>query len=159
MTTTRRELLRNGALGASAAALGSGSLTGASAIAQGAGGGRKPNILVLMCDQERYPQWTPDLPLPARDWVDSRGVNFERFHHSAVQCSPSRACFWTGMYPPQHGIFGNFLNGETQTAGYNGVHLERCGRSAECVVDAILCVDNTGNLRDCRLYLRTEVFE
>ena len=62
-----------------------------------------------MCDQERYPQWTPDLPLPARDWIDGRGVSFERFHHSAVQCSPSRACFWTGMYPPQHGIFGNFL--------------------------------------------------
>ncbi len=50
---------------------------------------RKPNILILMCDQERYPQWTPDLPLPARDWIDHRGVSFERFHHSAVQCSPS----------------------------------------------------------------------
>ncbi len=70
---------------------------------------RKPNVLILMCDQERYPQWTPDLPLPARDWIDERGVSFERFHHSAIQCSPSRACFWTGMYPPQHGIFGNFL--------------------------------------------------
>ena len=57
---------------------------------------RKPNVLILMCDQERYPQWTPDLPLPARDWIDSRGVSFERFHHSAVQCSSSRACFWTG---------------------------------------------------------------
>lgn len=70
---------------------------------------RKPNILVLMCDQERYPQWTPDLPLPARDWIDSRGVSFERFHHTAVQCSSSRACFWTGMYVPQNGMFGNFL--------------------------------------------------
>jgi arylsulfatase A-like enzyme len=36
-------------------------------------------------------------------------VSFERFHHSAVQCSSSRACFWTGMYVPQNGIFGNFL--------------------------------------------------
>ena len=72
-------------------------------------GGRRPNVLILMCDQERYPQWTPDLPLPARDWVDSRGVSFERFHHTAVQCSSSRACFWTGMYTPQNGIFGNFL--------------------------------------------------
>src|SRR3954447_26896624 len=70
---------------------------------------RPPNVLILMCDQERYPQWTPDLPLPARDFIDGRGVSFERFHHTAVQCSSSRACFWTGMYVPQNGIFGNFL--------------------------------------------------
>ena len=93
---------------APAAALGAGAL-GRGAAEAAEAPARKPNILILMCDQERYPQWTPDLPLPARDWIDSRGVSFERFHHSAVQCSPSRACFWTGMYPPQHGIFGNFL--------------------------------------------------
>ncbi|MDX6665707.1 MAG: hypothetical protein QOG68_1913, partial [Solirubrobacteraceae bacterium] len=106
---TRREALRAGA----AAALGAGALTrGAAEAASGGGAGapaRKPNILILMCDQERLPQWTPDLPLPARDWIDSRGVSFDRFHHSAVQCSSSRACFWTGMYTPQNGIFGNFL--------------------------------------------------
>ena len=105
MAATRRE-----ALAAGAAALGTAALGNAPA-AQGAGNGsdRPPNILILMCDQERYPQWTPDLPLPARDFIDGRGVSFERFHHSAVQCSSSRACFWTGMYVPQNGIFGNFL--------------------------------------------------
>ncbi|MEA2347752.1 MAG: hypothetical protein QOG62_1539, partial [Thermoleophilaceae bacterium] len=107
MSATRRQLLQAGAAGA-ASALGAGALAQVSAGASGVPG-RKPNILILMCDQERYPQWTPDLPLPARDWIDDRGVTFERFHHSAIQCSPSRACFWTGMYPPQHGIFGNFL--------------------------------------------------
>ena len=105
--STRREALRAGAVGA-AAALGAGALASGDALA-GAAPARKPNILILMCDQERYPQWTPDLPLPARDWIDQRGVNFERFHHTAVQCSSSRACFWTGMYVPQNGIFGNFL--------------------------------------------------
>jgi arylsulfatase len=105
---TRREALRAGAAGAAFAALGTGAL-GRVATAAAELPGRKPNILIVMCDQERYPQWTPDLPLPARDWIDNRGVSFERFHHSAVQCSPSRASFWTGMYPPQHGIFGNFL--------------------------------------------------
>jgi arylsulfatase len=105
MSVTRRQVVQAGAAAAA------GSLTaGLIPEAQASGApGRKPNILILMCDQERYPQWTPDLPLPARDWIDDRGVSFERFHHSAVQCSPSRACFWTGMYPPQHGIFGNFL--------------------------------------------------
>jgi arylsulfatase A-like enzyme len=109
MTATRRQALQAGAAGA-AAVLGGGILGRETAQASAAaGGGRKPNILILMCDQERHPQWTPDLPLPARDWIDSRGVTFERFHHSAVQCSSSRACFWTGMYTPQNGIFGNFL--------------------------------------------------
>ena len=107
MAVTRRESLRAGAAGA-AVALGGATLGRSSADAASAPD-RKPNILILMCDQERYPQWTPELPLPARDWIDERGVSFERFHHSAVQCSPSRACFWTGMYVPQHGIFGNFL--------------------------------------------------
>jgi arylsulfatase len=105
--TTRRQALRAGS------ALVAGAAAAAAVTRESAGAAdapsRKPNILLLMCDQERYPQWTPDLPLPARDWIDGRGVTFERFHHSAVQCSPSRACFWTGMYPPQHGIFGNFL--------------------------------------------------
>jgi arylsulfatase len=104
MATTRREALAAGA----AATLGASAL-GTTTAEAAEGPGRPPNILVLMCDQERYPQWTPDLPLPARDFIDGRGVSFERFHHTAVQCSSSRACFWTGMYVPQNGIFGNFL--------------------------------------------------
>ncbi len=106
MSTTRRDLLRAGATAGAAAAL------GASALERSAGAAtpaRKPNILIVMCDQERYPQWTPALPLPARDFLDQRGVSFERFHHSAVQCSSARACMWTGLYTPQNGIFGNFL--------------------------------------------------
>jgi arylsulfatase A-like enzyme len=103
---TRRQALGAGAAGA--ATLAAGPLAAGPSQAA-ATDGRPPNILLLMCDQERYPQWTPDLPLPARDFLDARGVSFERFHHSAVQCSSSRACFWTGMYVPQNGIFGNFL--------------------------------------------------
>lgn len=106
MTTTRRDLLRTGAATA-AGALGAAALPHVAAAAEAPA--RKPNILIVMCDQERHPQWTPDLPLPARDFLDQRGVSFDRFHHSAVQCSSARACMWTGMYVPQNGIFGNFL--------------------------------------------------
>lgn len=101
---TRRELLGAGA----AAALTATALARSPASADGVPA-RRPNILIVMCDQERAPQWTPDLPLPARDWIDRRGVSFDRFHHSAVQCSSARACLWTGMYTRQNGIFGNFL--------------------------------------------------
>ncbi|MEX2194216.1 MAG: sulfatase-like hydrolase/transferase [Thermoleophilaceae bacterium] len=108
MTTTRRSFLGSAAAVGAAAALGPG-LLGRTLAQAGEAPARKPNILILMCDQERSPQWTPDLPLPARDWIDARGVSFDRFHHTAVQCSSSRACFWTGMYVPQNGLFGNFL--------------------------------------------------
>ncbi len=103
---TRRGLIGGGVAAAAATALG-----GRALAADGGAGGvaKKPNVLIVMCDQERYPQWTPELPLPARDWMDQRGVSFERYHHSAVQCSSARACMWTGMYTPQNGIFGNFL--------------------------------------------------
>jgi arylsulfatase A-like enzyme len=106
-TSTRRQLLQAGAAGALAAgALAEAAVAGTAAVGAPA---RKPNVLIVMCDQERAPQWTPDLPLPARDFLDQRGVTFDRFHHSAVQCSSARACMWTGMYTPQNGIFGNFL--------------------------------------------------
>lgn len=106
MSTTRREAL--GAAAALAAGATAATATGSAAAADPKPA-RRPNVLIIMCDQERYPQWTPDLPLPARDFLDGRGVSFERFHHSAVQCSSARACLWTGMYTPQNGIFGNFL--------------------------------------------------
>jgi arylsulfatase len=107
MNHTRRDFLGHAAVG------------GAAALAPRLLGGRaapappkaKPNIVILMTDQERYPMWTPDLPLPARDWIAKRGVSFERFHHSAVQCSPSRSTIFTGLSTTQTGIFGNFLQG------------------------------------------------
>jgi len=105
-TMTRRQILGSGAAAGAAAALGARAATGNAA---GDATGRPPNVLIVMCDQERYPQWTPKLPLPAREFIDGRGVSFERHHHSAVQCSSARACMWTGMYTPQNGIFGNFL--------------------------------------------------
>lgn len=106
---TRRTFLGGVAAAGAAATLGSSPLARAFAATGGSEPARKPNVLILMCDQERHPMWTPDLPLPARDWIDGRGVTFERFHHTAVQCSSSRACFWSGMYTPQNGLFGNFL--------------------------------------------------
>lgn len=109
MTTTRRRFLAS----AGAAALGTAVLGRAAGIA--AADGRPPNILVLMCDQEREPQWTPRLPLPAREFLSERGVSFDRFIHSAVPCSPSRATFFTGLSAAQTGIFGNFLQGYQYT--------------------------------------------
>lgn len=78
----------------------------------GAAGTRRPNVLILMTDQERHQDRLPDgLPTPARCWLDEHGTRIDRFHVSSMACSPSRACFWTGMYAPQQGIYGTFVLG------------------------------------------------
>lgn len=101
----RRALLK----GAAGAALSGGALA---SVARGAAPQRPPNVLVLMTDQERHPDRLPDdLPLPVRCWLDANGTRIDRFHASSMACSPSRGCFWTGMYAPQQGMYGTFIVG------------------------------------------------
>ncbi len=99
---------------AAAAGLTSASVMAAAAAraASAPPGGRRPNILILMTDQERHQDRLPDdLPTPLRCWLDKNGTRIDRFHASSMACSPSRACFWTGMYAPQQGIYGTFVLG------------------------------------------------
>jgi arylsulfatase A-like enzyme len=99
----RRDLLK----GAAAAGLGSALLAGDAPAAE-----RRPNILILMTDQERHQDRLPEhLPTPVRCWLDANGTRIDRFHASSMACSPSRACYWTGMYAPQTGIYGTFVVG------------------------------------------------
>jgi arylsulfatase len=107
MTRDRRELLTDA--GRLAAAAG---LAGAALPAGAAAATRQPNVLILMTDQERHQDRLPDdLPLPVRCWLDANGTRIDRFHSSSMACSPSRACFWTGMYAPQQGVYGTFVLG------------------------------------------------
>jgi arylsulfatase len=109
--TDRRALLRDGAAALGTAALGAGALS-ALAKAASAPAGRKPNILLVMTDQERHRDRLPDhLPLPVRDWLDRNGTNMDRYHASSMACTPSRGCMWTGMHAPQQGMYGTFVVG------------------------------------------------
>jgi arylsulfatase len=106
----RRELLGDAARLAAAAGL-AGGLPGAAQAA-----GRRPNVLILMTDQERHQDRLPeDLPTPVRCWLDANGTRIDRFHASSMACTPSRACFWTGMYAPQQGMYGTFVLGSQFT--------------------------------------------
>ncbi|MBW7884963.1 MAG: sulfatase-like hydrolase/transferase [Caldilineaceae bacterium] len=67
----------------------------------------KPNILVIVVDQMRYPQWFPDqatldtyLPNLAR--LRQNAVDFTHHYAAATACTPSRACMLTGLYGHQH---------------------------------------------------------
>jgi arylsulfatase A-like enzyme len=81
----------------------------------------RPNILVIMVDQLRFPQWfgpTPGGPsLPphlARLRKDS--VSFARHYTVANDCTPSRAALLTGLYTHQTGCL--ITGGSTLDPGF-----------------------------------------
>lgn len=69
---------------------------------------RKPNILILMTDQERevmhWPEGWAEANLPARTRLMTHGLRFTRAQCNTAACSSSRATFLTGLYPAQHGV-------------------------------------------------------
>jgi arylsulfatase A-like enzyme len=108
--TDRRGLLVGA--GKLAAAAGVAGLAGPALASSAAGAAKRPNILLLMTDQERHQDRLPDhLPTPVRCWLDANGTRIDNFHASSMACTPSRACYWTGMYAPQQGMFGTFVIG------------------------------------------------
>jgi arylsulfatase A-like enzyme len=73
-----------------------------------AGLSRKPNILILITDQERevmhWPEGWAEANLPARRRLMANGLHFTRAQCNTAACSSSRATFLTGLYPAQHGV-------------------------------------------------------
>jgi choline-sulfatase len=69
---------------------------------------KKPNILILMTDQERevmhWPAGWAEANLPARQRLLRHGLRFTRAQCNTAACSSSRATFFTGLYPAQHGV-------------------------------------------------------
>ncbi len=81
--------------------------------------GKRPNIILVITDQERYPQhWPTDWAtnnLPAHNRLLSNGLSFRRFFCNAAMCSPSRATLFTGLYPAQHGVTRTLTVGGTES--------------------------------------------
>jgi choline-sulfatase len=69
---------------------------------------RKPNILIVITDQERevmhWPAGWAEANLPARSRLLEHGIQFTRAQCNTAACSSSRATFFTGLYPAQHGV-------------------------------------------------------
>jgi arylsulfatase A-like enzyme len=74
--------------------------------------GDRPNVLVIMTDEERYPPPYEDAAtrafratqLPGRERLRARSVELHRHYAAATACAPSRASFFTGQYPSLHGV-------------------------------------------------------
>ena len=87
---------------------------------------KKPNILIFMTDHQRgdtAPPYTraitPNLERLARE-----GVTFSQAFCPAPHCCPSRATFFTGLYPSEHGVWNNVDVGNALSRGpYPGTRL------------------------------------
>lgn len=69
---------------------------------------KKPNLVVLITDQERFPQHWPegwaDRYLPNRKRLSDHGLTFTQAFCASAMCTPSRATLFTGLYPAEHHV-------------------------------------------------------
>src|SRR5690606_20244033 len=109
----RRNFLKTSVTAAGLAGLGSlGGTSAATAATPNAALRGKPNILIIMTDEERYPPPYESAELAnfrkkylkTREALRSTGIEFQRHYTSSVACAPSRSCFFTGHYPSLHGV-------------------------------------------------------
>ena len=69
---------------------------------------KKPNLLLIIVDQERAvqhfpPNWEAE-NMPAMRLLKRHGLTFENAFCNACMCSPSRSTLMTSLYVPQHGV-------------------------------------------------------
>jgi arylsulfatase A-like enzyme len=88
----------------------------ASAGTAAAGDPPRPNIALIMTDQQQAAMLgvagTASLRTPAMDSLAAAGVRFERSFTACPQCSPARAALLTGRWPHRTGVLGNIPRDE-----------------------------------------------
>ncbi|SDR39101.1 sulfatase-like hydrolase/transferase [Natronobacterium texcoconense] len=70
----------------------------------------RPNVLLVLTDQERYDCTAPDGPpveTPTMDRLSSEGLRFSRAFTPISICSSARASLLTGQFPHGHGMLNN----------------------------------------------------
>jgi arylsulfatase A-like enzyme len=70
----------------------------------------RPNVLLLLTDQERHDLVDPDGVPVETEAIDGLAANGVRFSHAFTPisiCSSARASLLTGLYPHNHGILNN----------------------------------------------------
>lgn len=73
-------------------------------------GRARPNILIFMTDQQRGDSLkNPLVPTPVLDRFREEGLTFTEAFCPSPHCCPSRASFFTGLYPTRHGVWNNVM--------------------------------------------------
>jgi arylsulfatase A-like enzyme len=82
---------------------------------------RRPNVLFITTDQQRYDavgyMRHPDVRTPHIDRLAAEGVVFERVYVTDPVCMPSRATLMTGQFPDAHGVRRNGIEVPDQPWG------------------------------------------
>lgn len=122
MSINRREFLKNAGL-AGGALMSTGAISAISGqrgplVARAAEAG--PNILIILVDQFRTPQWFPSQPqldqyLPNLASLRRKSVSFDQYYTAATACSPARACLLTGLYSHQTSLLLTVIAGADPT--------------------------------------------
>lgn len=72
----------------------------------------KPNIVVIVTDDWSYMHYGfmghQQIETPTLDKLAAGGLVFTRGYVTTAFCAPSQSSIMSGIYPHQHGIFGNF---------------------------------------------------
>lgn len=85
-----------------------------------------PNIIVFMTDQQRGDTVLPGTSaiMPNIERFRTRAMQFENAYCPSPHCCPSRATFFTGLYPSEHGVWHNVeVNNAISRGLYEGVTL------------------------------------
>lgn len=80
----------------------------------------KPNVVLILSDDQAWTDYGfmghTDIQTPNLDRLASQSLVFERGYVAAPLCRPSLATLITGLYPTQHGITGNDVDGYNHRA-------------------------------------------
>lgn len=85
---------------------------------------KQPNIVVFMTDQQLGDTLLPNhlAKTPNVDRLLKQGITFKEAFCPAPHCCPSRATFFTGLYPSQHNIWNNVeVDGAFSREFFDGV--------------------------------------
>jgi arylsulfatase A-like enzyme len=79
----------------------------------------RPNILIVMTDHQRADTVLPEHPAitPNLSRLAEQGVTFTNNYCPTPHCCPSRATFFTGLYPSGHGVWNNICNAQALSRG------------------------------------------
>jgi arylsulfatase A-like enzyme len=115
MKQTRREFIKTSSAAALAVGLGGISMAEADT--------RKPNLIVIYCDDLGYGDLScfgsKEIRTPHLDALAKTGVRFTDWYSNCPVCSPSRASLLTGRYPQRTGVT-HILGGKRGTPGLPG---------------------------------------
>ncbi len=80
----------------------------------------QPNIVLILSDDQAWTDYGfmnhPEIRTPHLDRLAERSLVFERGYVASPLCRPSLASMITGLYPTQHGVTGNDVEGGTHRA-------------------------------------------